>query len=99
MKPTPVLLLTQDDQLWQHWRQLDKRWLPARGNQANDLVRWREQGRSVAMMDADLPRRPGWQDARWAHITQDLALVVASRHPSDEQGTQTLGAGARGYCH
>ncbi|OZI70763.1 response regulator transcription factor [Bordetella genomosp. 12] len=99
MKPTPVLLITHDDLLWQHWRQLDTRWLPARGRQTHDLVRWREQGRGVAMIDADLPRRPHWQDPRWPQMTQNLALVVASRHPSDEQGTQALGAGARGYCN
>lgn len=99
MKPTPVLLITHDDLLWQHWRQLDHRWLPARGRNMADLARWREQGRGVAMIDADLPRRPAWQDPCWSEMTQGLALLVASLRPSDEQGTQALGAGAQGYCH
>ena len=65
MKSVPVLLITHDDLLWQRWRELDpERWLVARGRGLADL-RWRDQGRSLAVLDADLPRLPSWQDAAW----------------------------------
>lgn len=99
MKPTPVLLITHDDLLWQHWRQLDERWLPARGRSLTELPRWRDQGRSLVLIDADVPRKPVWQDPAWATLTAGLTVVIASLRPSDEQGTQVLSAGAHGYCH
>lgn len=100
MKSVPVLLITHDDLLWQHWRALDPaRWLAARGRGLADLQRWREQGRALAVLDTDLPRLPSWQDpARHAQFS-GLQVVVASPSPNDEQGTQALGAGALGYCH
>ncbi len=100
MKPVPVLLITHDDLLWQHWRGLDPaRWLAARGRSLADLQRWREQGRKLAVLDADLPRLPSWQDPIWASTLADMQMVVASPSPNDEQGTRVLGAGAHGYCH
>ncbi len=100
MKPVPVLLITHDDLLWQHWRGLNPaRWLAARGRGLADLQRWREQGRTLAVLDADLPRLPSWQDPIWPTTLADLQLVVASPSPNDEQGTRVLGAGAHGYCH
>ncbi|OZI53463.1 response regulator transcription factor [Bordetella genomosp. 5] len=98
--PTPVLLITHDDLLWQHWRELDPaRWAPARGRTLSELSRWRDQGRSLAVLDTDLPRLPAWTDTSWAGTLAGLQLVVASPNPNDEQGTQALGAGALGYCH
>ncbi|WP_088139674.1 helix-turn-helix transcriptional regulator [Achromobacter xylosoxidans] len=100
MKPVPVLLITHDDLLWQHWRGLNPaRWLAARGRGLADLQRWREQGRTLAVLDADLPRLPSWQDPIWTTTLADLHVVVASPSPNDEQGTRALGAGAHGYCH
>lgn len=100
MKPVPVLLITHDDLLWQHWRGLNPaRWLAARGRGLADLQRWREQGRTLAVLDADLPRLPSWQDPIWAATLADLHVVVASPSPNDEQGPRVLGAGAHGYCH
>ncbi|AUT48970.1 response regulator transcription factor [Achromobacter sp. Marseille-Q0513] len=100
MKSVPVLLITHDDLLWQRWRELDpERWLVARGRGLADLQRWRDQGRSLAVLDADLPRLPSWQDAAWAQTLAGLSLLVASASPHDEQGTQVLAAGAQGYCH
>ena len=75
------------------------RWLAARGRGLADLQRWREQGRSLAVLDSDVPRLPSWQDPVWMSTLAGLHLVVASPSPNDEQGTQALGAGAHGYCH
>lgn len=100
MPITPVLLITHDDSLWQHWRNLDgKRWLPARGRDLEDLRRWRDQGRSLAVLDAGLPRRPAWDDGGWTSLAGGLRLVVASLRPNDDEGAQVIGAGACGYFH
>ncbi|OAE50351.1 helix-turn-helix transcriptional regulator [Achromobacter xylosoxidans] len=100
MKPIPVLLITHDDLLWQHWRALDPaRWMAARGRGLADLQRWREQGRTLAVLDADVPKLPAWHDPLWTPTLAGLHVVVASASPNDEQGTQALGAGAHGYCH
>lgn len=100
MPITPVLLVTHDDTLWQHWRGLDgSRWLPARGRDMDDLRRWRDQGRSLAVLDAGLPRLPAWHDAGWTEVAGGLRLVVASLRPNDDEGAQVIGAGACGYFH
>lgn len=100
MQAVPVLLMTHDDSLWQHWRQLDpSAWLPARGKALQDLTRWREQGRALVLLDADMPRLPAWNDAGWAEQVRDLKVVVASMRTSDEEGKQALAAGASGYMH
>jgi len=100
MPITPVLLLTHDDYLWQHWRRLEgSRWLPARGRDLADLRRWREQGRQLAVLDAGLPRLPGWHAEEWPRLLAGLRVVVTSLRPNDDEGTQAIGAGACGYCH
>jgi len=101
MQPArPVLLITHDDLLWQHWRTLDAgRWLPARGRSLADLERWSGQGRTLAVLDTGLPRLPAWTDPKWAGLLRGVRLVIASPKPHDEEGTQALAAGASGYCH
>ncbi|ARP90977.1 helix-turn-helix transcriptional regulator [Bordetella genomosp. 9] len=100
MHVVPVLFVTHDDLLWKHWSGLDaRRWLPARGRSLTDLARWREQGRSLVVVDADLPRLPEWASESWTRALQGLRVVVASARPHDEQGTKVLASGAVGYCH
>lgn len=100
MHATPVLLVTDDDLLWQHWRGLDPaRWLPARGRGLASLQQWRGQGRQLAVLDASVARLPAWDAPQWQELTAGLRLVVASSRPSDAQGTQVFAAGAYGYCH
>ncbi len=100
MRAVPVLLLTHDDALWQHWRSLDaESWLPARGKSLSDMDRWARQGRSLVVLDAGLPRLPAWEDATWAARFSGLKVAVASMRPSDEEGKQALAAGASGYFH
>ncbi len=100
MTVTPVLLITHDDALWQHWRTLSgTRWLPARGRDLADLARWREQGRTLAIMDTGLPRLPAWHAPEWPGIVHNMHVIAASTRPNDEEGTQALGSGFSGYCH
>lgn len=100
MSPTPVLLITRDDLLWQHWRRLSAdRWLPARGRDLKDLERWRERGRLLVVLDSVVPGLPSWRDPVWLSTLSGLNVVVVSSEPNDEQATQVLGAGAHGYCH
>lgn len=100
MRITPVLMLTHDDALWQHWRTLaDTRWAPARGRTLDDLERWRAQERHLVMLDTALPRMPAWNSDEWTALLHKLQVVAASTRPNDEEGTQALGAGCCGYCH
>jgi DNA-binding NarL/FixJ family response regulator len=100
MSPIPVLVITCDDQLWQHWCGLGiDRWLPARGRSLMDLRRWREQGRVLAVLDSLMPGLPSLGDPVWESTLSGLDVVVVSSMPNDEQATQALRAGAHGYCH
>lgn len=100
MQAVSVLLITHDDFLWQHWRQLAQPdWMPARGKSLQDLSRWREQGRSLVMLDAGMPHLPDWGDPAWAAQFQGMKVVVATMQPSDEEGKRVLTAGASGYVH
>lgn len=100
MKPIPVLLVTHDDLLWRHWSALDAaRWQPTRGAALSDLQAWREQGRTLVVLDTGVPGLPPWNAPEWNATMKGLRLVVASPHPSDEEGTRVLAAGAHGYRH
>jgi len=98
---TPVLLLTQDDFLWQHWRGLDaQQWLPARGRDLADLRRWHEQGRKLTVIDAGLSGLPDWElPDVWQPLLKGMQAVIASVRPNDKEGMQAMRCGARGYCH
>lgn len=100
MPATAVLLLTHDSALWDHWRGLEaEHWFPARGRSLDDLARWRQQGRELVLLDADLPRLPAWTDAVWNDSFLDLKVIVATMRTSDSEGKQILSAGASGYVH
>jgi len=100
MQAASVLLMTHDDLLWQHWRQLDQAaWLPARGHGLSQLAGWRDRGHSLVVLDADMPRLPEWGDAAWAQHFSGLKVVIASARPSDDEGKQVLASGASGYVH
>lgn len=100
MSAVPVLFITHDDAVWNHWRQLDlAAWLPARGTSLDDLDRWAERGQTLVVIDADLPRLPGWAEADWARRLSSVSVVIASMRPNDSEGKQVLAAGAKGYCH
>jgi len=94
---TPVLLLTQDDFLWRHWRGLDsQQWLLARGCALADLRRWREQSRTVVVIDTGLP---DWDTQTWQPLFHGMQTVIASMRPNDAEGVQAIISGALGYCH
>ena len=100
MHAVPVLMITHDDTLWKHWRELDVQdWLPARGKTLADLDRWQEQGRTLAVLDAALPRLPDWSDPSWEERLKDLKIVVASTSPDDNEARSAVSAGASGYAH
>jgi len=97
---TPVLLLTQDDFLWQHWSAVDKQqWLLARGRDLADLRGWRQQGHSVAVIDIGVPGLPAWGSEEWQPLLKGMHAVIASVRPNDEEGVQAFFCGALGYCH
>ncbi|CAM5788315.1 response regulator transcription factor [Castellaniella caeni] len=92
----PVLLLTADDALYQHWSGLSQfDWAPARARHLSDLVSWGHRGVSV-ILDARL--LPTAND-QVPPIPAGLQIVVASTHPGDPEGQRALVAGAVGYVH
>lgn len=100
MNANAVLLLTHDNAVWDHWRTLEgHQWLPARGRTLEDLARWSEQGRTLVLLDAGLPRLPEWSDDAWHDHFQRLQVVVATMRTSDAEGKAVLAAGASGYVH
>ncbi|MDR0215753.1 MAG: response regulator transcription factor [Comamonas sp.] len=100
MHALPVLMLTQDAALWQHWQQIaDAQWLPARGSSLVDLERWKQKSRSLVVIDAALPQLPEWSNPRWTEMVGDMKLLVLSTRPSDEVARQALTAGCCGYAH
>lgn len=100
MNALPVLMLTQDATLWHGWQQIaGPQWMPARGHHLNELQRWRQQGRRLVVLDANLPQLPAASDARWNELLQGLQVLVLSNRPSDEEGRQLLARGASGYAH
>ncbi len=100
MAAEPVLIVTHDDALWRHWRGVDETsWLPARGRNLAALDRWRDGGRSLVLLDAELPGLADWNDPAWPARMKDLHVVVGSMRPNDAQGSRILAAGASGYLH
>lgn len=96
----PVLMLTQDATLWQGWQQIaGPEWMPARGQGLADLQRWKQQGRSLVVLDAALPQLPASNDAQWSQLLHGLQVLVLSNRPGDEEGRQLLARGASGYGH
>lgn len=100
MHALPVLMLTQDAPLWQHWQQIaSAQWLPARGTGLADVERWKQKNRSLVVVDAALPHVPDWSDACWPRMAGDMKLLVLSARPSDEVARKALAAGCSGYAH
>lgn len=100
MNAMPVLMLTQDATLWHGWQQIaGPQWMPARGQSLADLQRWKSQGRSLVVLDANLPQLPAVSDSRWNELLQGLQVLVLSNRPGDEEGRQLLSRGASGYAH
>lgn len=95
-----VLLVTHDDILWQHWKQLSSEaWLPARGRNLKDLQQWQRQGHVLAVIDAGMPGLPPWDDASWTTLMGAMKIIVAEMRPNDDDGKRVLTAGASGYIH
>lgn len=96
----PVLLITQDDNLWEHWRKINAQsWAPARGHDLSDLDRWRQHGRALVILDRQLPKLPDWDDPQWKKHFHDLQIVIASIRPNDHEASRTFTAGSSGYLH
>jgi len=100
MLAVPILMVTHDDALWQHWRSIESdAWLPARGSQLQDLSRWAGRGHHYVLLDAGLPQLPAWEDRVWQQLCTDLKIIVGSMRPDDNEGKRVLSAGAAGYIH
>lgn len=100
MQAHSVLMVTRNDTLWLHWRQIDgAHWLPARGQGLPDMQRWAAQSREFVVLDAALPHLPRWDSAEWATYFRSLKVLVLNTHPSDAEAHQVLSGGASGYAH
>jgi DNA-binding NarL/FixJ family response regulator len=95
-----VLLVTQDAALQKRWQEVSSdRWLIALGSNFQDVQRWRDQGRQLVVLDAELPKRSPWEDAAWKSHFAGIKVLVLSHKPSDDVGRAVLAAGAAGYAH
>jgi DNA-binding NarL/FixJ family response regulator len=95
----PLLILTDDDLLAEHWQALGRS--PVRARRVGDLDTWRSAGHRLVLVDLD-PRRadaPLWQHTAWQRNAAGLAILAASAQPNDDEGLAVLNAGACGYCH
>ena len=93
----PVLLLTNDNALYNHWADLSNYgWAPARGKSLDELKPWGNRGFSVIMDSKFLNNQ---ERLAKADIPTGLQVVVASMKPNDQEGQRALIAGACGYLH
>lgn len=100
MQEVPVLMLTQDPAMWQHWRGLAALgWQPSRGISVNDLQSWRASGQQLVMLDTAHPELSAWQGKDVHKAFEGLKVLVLSPHPNDAEGQQVLARGACGYAH
>lgn len=100
MQAQPILMVTQNAALWQHWQQINStRWKPVLGNSLQDMQRWALQSGQIVMLDASLSHLPDWNAADWTPLLQNLKVLVLNTRPSDNEGRLALGRGAYGYAH
>ncbi|MFA7438084.1 LuxR C-terminal-related transcriptional regulator [Castellaniella sp.] len=100
MQAKPVLLLTHDDALWQHWRQIELHaCLPARGHTLDDIGRWAGAHRQIVVLDAGLPNLPDWTDPAWQTWQRQARIIVGSTRLDDAQAVRVLEMGGWGYFH
>lgn len=95
----PLLILTDDDLLAEHWQGLGRS--PVRARRIDDLDTWRAAGHRLVLADLSLQaaEAPVWQHPAWQRNTAGLAILAASSRPHDDEGLAVLNAGASGYCH
>lgn len=94
-----VLIVTAQSTLWLRCQSLRQHgWEPVRGVDLQDLARWKQSGRQLAILDADLPQRPAWHEPVWGPYFQDVRVLVVSPGVSDEEGQKVLSQGACGYA-
>lgn len=101
MSIVPVLLLTHDDSLWNHWCKIDNSsWAPARGKDLNDLERWQDQGRKLVIMDLGLKGLKGIAGLpSLGNKMQTMQIIVATMNTDDTEGKEVISTGASGYVH
>ena len=100
MYQIPVLMVTHNEALWEHWQTVDKQqWMPARGRGMADIERWQQQKRHLVMLDAALPQLPQWSDLQWSLLLPKTQMLVLSCNPHDVEGQKVMAAGASGYAH
>lgn len=96
----PILMLTRNTALWQHWQPLRLHgWLPRHGTRIADWTDWRDQNHRWALLDASLPELADWTQRGHRALFQGQLALVLSTHPSDQQGHHALLQGASGYAH
>lgn len=101
MTISPVLLLTHDDSLWNHWSQIDNNaWMPARGTDLSDLDRWHNQDRKLVIIDLGLKGLNNLEGlALLSNKIQNMKVIVATMNTDDTEGKEVISSGARGYIH
>lgn len=101
MSIVPVLLLTHDDSLWDHWCKIDNSaWLPTRGTTVKDLHDWQSQGNTLAIVDLGLEGLYGLEGlSLLRYKMQTMQIIVATMGTDDTEGKHVISTGASGYIH
>lgn len=90
-------LLTADESVFAHCRELGEHWAVMRLARFADLANLPPG--EIIMIDASHPELPAFDAPVWQTWSQHLRLLVLSSAPHDEEGLAALDAGASGYCH
>mgnify|MGYP002352784977 CR=1 FL=1 len=99
MQVQPILIVTQEPNLWQSWQSLaDSGKTPYRGVSLQDVQHWKRLGNRLVIVDMALLKHAGAED-KWASYFDGLCVLVLSAHMSDAEGQMVLAKGACGYAH
>lgn len=90
-------LLTADESVFAHCRELGDHWAVLRLARFTDLASLPTG--ELVLIDAGHPEAPDFSASLWQEWSRRLRLLVLSSEPNDDEGLAALDAGASGYCH
>lgn len=99
MSSEPLIFLSNDEGLLEHWRRVFRAKKVVCIERFSGLSDAHLSKKSVIWVDQGLPDLPHLSDSAWAAQTAAKSLVFASSRPDREEGILALDKGFSGYCH